>query len=78
MHVPPAVPACLGLCALLLVLPAAAGAEFPDVRELPSHPGLPDPLVMLGGERVTSRDQWFYRRRPELKQLFWSLTFLHV
>ncbi len=70
MHLSPGVPACLGLCALLVVLPAAVGAEFPDVRQLPSHPGLPDPLVMMGGERVTSREQWFHQRRPELKRLF--------
>src|SRR5579884_4042506 len=70
MHLPSAVSACLGLSALLLALPLAAAAEFPDVRELPSHPGLPDPLLMFNGERVSSREQWVRRRRPELKALF--------
>ncbi|MCS7047461.1 MAG: acetylxylan esterase, partial [Gemmataceae bacterium] len=31
---------------------------------------LPDPLVMLDGTRVTSKEQWFSQRRPELKKLF--------
>src|SRR5262249_1782403 len=30
---------------------------------------LPDPLVMCNGERVTSKEQWFSQRRPELKTL---------
>jgi hypothetical protein len=55
---------------LLLALPAVARADFPDVAQLPSHPELPDPLVMFNGERVTTRQQWFDRRRPELKALF--------
>lgn len=49
---------------------ALAGSAFPAVSELPSHPGLPDPLVMFNGERVTTRRQWFEQRRPELKALF--------
>jgi hypothetical protein len=65
-------------CALLLplVLPlligfsAMARADFPDVAQLPSRPGLPDPLVLFNGERVTMRQQWFDQRRPELKALF--------
>jgi hypothetical protein len=61
---------------LLLLLPtlfALAGtvrADFPDVSQLPSHPGLPDPLVMFNGERITTKQQWFDQRRPELKALF--------
>ena len=31
---------------------------------------LPDPLVMLNGERVTSPEMWFNHRRPELIRLF--------
>src|SRR5215813_14915728 len=31
---------------------------------------LPDPLVMAGGERVTSADAWRKRRRPEILRLF--------
>jgi hypothetical protein len=37
---------------------------------LTSNPELPDPLVMLSGQRVATREDWFARRRPELKELF--------
>jgi dienelactone hydrolase len=62
----------VGLCG---VLPAAGAApstqtSFPDASTLPPQAALPDPLVMLDGRRVTSRDQWFKERRPELKALF--------
>jgi dienelactone hydrolase len=43
---------------------------FPEPSALPSQAALPDPLVMLDGRRVASRDQWFNERRPELKALF--------
>jgi hypothetical protein len=49
---------------------SAAVANFPEVSQLPSRPELPDPLVMLNGERVSSKEQWFQKRRPELKELF--------
>jgi hypothetical protein len=45
-------------------------ADFPPPDKLPSHPGLPDPLVMFDGTRVTSKEQWQSKRRPELKTLF--------
>ena len=62
----------LGLCG---VLPAAGAApstqtSFPEASTMPSQATLPDPLVMLDGRRVASRDQWFKERRPELKALF--------
>src|SRR5262249_20105583 len=54
-----------------VALPAAAArADFPPVSQLPSRPELPDPLVMLNGDRVTTKEQWFDKRRPELKALF--------
>jgi hypothetical protein len=31
---------------------------------------LPDPLVMANGERVTSADQWFKERRPEILKFY--------
>ena len=58
---------------LLLLLAGCVHApqtEFPLVSALASQPNLPDPLVMLDGQRVTSRGQWFNQRRPELKALF--------
>lgn len=49
---------------------SAAGATLPAATELPSSPGLPDPLVMLNGKRVETARQWNRERRPELKRLF--------
>jgi hypothetical protein len=48
----------------------AATNSFPEASTLKPQPGLPDPLVMLDGHRVTTRDQWFNERRPELQALF--------
>jgi hypothetical protein len=44
--------------------------RFPRVADLASQPALPDPLVMFDGRRVTTREQWFRERRPELIALF--------
>jgi hypothetical protein len=56
----------------ILITPRVAlpQTHFPEVAKLPSHPELPDPLVMFNGERVTSKQQWFEKRGPELKALF--------
>jgi dienelactone hydrolase len=43
---------------------------FPEYSVLPSHRQLPDALTTLDGVPVTSREQWFNQRRPELKALF--------
>lgn len=48
----------------------ARAEEFPDVAALPAHHELPDPLVMFNGERVSTKEQWVNRRRPELTALF--------
>ena len=45
------------------------------MSELPSQPGFPDPLVIFDGRRVTTRQQWFNDRRPELKALFQHYMF---
>lgn len=47
-----------------------AQTPFPEPDKLPAHPELPDPLVMINGKRVASKQQWFGQRRPELKELF--------
>ena len=60
----------LSAVALGLLGAAAVRAEFPDVSKLPSRPDLPDPLVMFNGDRVTTKEQWVDKRRPELKALF--------
>jgi hypothetical protein len=54
--------------AMLSALPGRA--ELPEPANLPVRPEFPDPLVMLDGQRVTSKEQWLTQRRPELKQLF--------
>jgi hypothetical protein len=59
----------LGVGTFALTASAAHG-QFPAVSELPSRAEMPDPLVMLNGRRVTTREQWFNQRRPELKALF--------
>ena len=45
-------------------------AAFPKTAELPRQPSLPDPLVMLDGRKVTTREMWIKERRPELLRLF--------
>jgi hypothetical protein len=49
---------------------AAAPPDFPDADHLPARPEMPDPLVMADGSKVSSREDWFARRRPELKAQF--------
>jgi (4-O-methyl)-D-glucuronate---lignin esterase len=44
--------------------------DFPDVSQLKPVAELPDPLLMFDGQKVTSRDQWISKRRPELIGLF--------
>jgi hypothetical protein len=47
-----------------------ASAQFVEPAALLANPRMPDPLVLTSGKPVTSRDQWFKERRPELKRLF--------
>jgi hypothetical protein len=56
--------------ALAALALSSAAAAFPNVVDLPDRPDLPDPLVMLDGTRVASKEDWFNKRRPELKALF--------
>src|SRR5262245_41342856 len=44
--------------------------SFTDPDKFPANPDLPDPLVMLDGAKVTTREQWNDKRRPELMKLF--------
>jgi hypothetical protein len=56
---------------LLLAALGAGGAEsYPPASELPVRPQAPDPLVMLDGKPVTTKTDWFQKRRPELRALF--------
>lgn len=58
------------IAATLLLGNDAKGEEFPSVDQLPAIQELPDPLVMFNGTRITSKEQWLARRKPELKTLF--------
>ncbi|MGA2175987.1 MAG: acetylxylan esterase [Verrucomicrobiota bacterium] len=59
---------------VVLVLSMAIGSKaataFPPAAQLPPQPDPPDPLVLFNDQRVATRQQWFERRRPELKSLF--------
>jgi hypothetical protein len=48
----------------------AVSADFPAFDKLPSHPELPDPLLMLDGTQTLTKADWLQKRRPELQQLF--------
>lgn len=50
--------------------PAAANAANYDESKATPYPALPDPLLTLNRERVTTAEQWWQQRRPELVELF--------
>ena len=54
----------------LLLAVSTFAAEFPPPEKLPSVPALPDPLVMSGGTRVATKNEWLAKRAPELRELF--------
>lgn len=60
----------LALSGVIAMTTAVLAADFPPPEKLPPRPELPDPTVMLDGTRVTTREQWEQKRRPELKALF--------
>ncbi len=55
---------------LMLIPPMHAATSFPEPAALPVQTNLPDPLVMLNGAKISSSDDWFRKRRPELRELF--------
>jgi len=54
---------------VLLTCLALPAADWPAPDKLPVRDAMPDPLVFLSGEKVTTREQWA-KRRDELKALF--------
>jgi hypothetical protein len=60
----------LSCFAFLFLTTAMTRADFPAFDKLPSNPDFPDLLAMLNGDKVTTKDQWQMKRRPELKALF--------
>ena len=49
---------------------ARAAEKFPPVEGLPLRPELPDALTMFNGKPVATKNDWFKKRVPELKELF--------
>lgn len=55
---------------LTLLMPVVVFAEtLPEPATLPAKAEPPDPLVMLSGTRITTREQWETQRKPELRTL---------
>ncbi|HEY3323492.1 MAG TPA: acetylxylan esterase [Planctomycetota bacterium] len=54
----------------VLIMATAHAEGFPSVEQLPAQPNLPDMLTAFNGEKITSKEQWVQKRRPELKALF--------
>ena len=61
----------------LWCLTNAAAPSFPEFSQMRSQLDLPDPLVLMNGERVTTKEQWIQKRRPELKALFQHYMYGH-
>lgn len=62
--------AVITLSGILTATVGSAAIAFPEASQLPSSAGMPDPLVMRNGDRVTTAAQWNSQRKPELKELF--------
>jgi hypothetical protein len=74
LHTNPAITFPVSIAIVLSMLAGCAThlsrRTFPPASQLPSQAGMPDPLVTLSGEQVTSSNEWFKQRRPELGDLF--------
>lgn len=44
-------------------------ANYDESRANP-YPDIPDPLIANGGEKITTAEQWWKKRRPELVEMF--------
>jgi len=61
----------MAMLPLILAMEGQANDKaFSNPADHPTQSGLPDPLVMQDGRKVTDRDMWFMERRPELIRLF--------
>ncbi|HYT94065.1 MAG TPA: acetylxylan esterase [Gemmataceae bacterium] len=60
----------LPLAAVLFLGAAMVHADFPPAAKLPGQPEVPDPLMSFDGKRITTKEDWTTKRRPELKELF--------
>jgi hypothetical protein len=50
--------------------PKAPNAANTDESKANPYPNLPDPLTLKNGQKVTSAEQWFKQRRPEIVEDF--------
>ena len=50
--------------------PSAPNATNYDESKANRYPNLPDPLALNNGQRVTTEEQWFKQRRPEIVDAF--------
>lgn len=61
----------IGVAMFVSTASTNCSAQFPTFDQLPERVDPPDPLVMFDGTTtVKTREDWFQRRRPELKALF--------
>lgn len=44
--------------------------RLPEFEELPRQFELPDPFIMMDGTQIKTKEDWYNKRRPELKKLF--------
>ncbi len=59
------------VCAIFTAIALNVSSEpFPAVKDLPTIAELPDPFTMMDGTRITTKEDWYSKRRPELKALF--------
>jgi len=56
--------------AAMSLLPSANAQTFPAFADLKPQAELPNPLVAMSGQKITTKEEWESARRPELKQLF--------
>ncbi|QDU30551.1 Alpha/beta hydrolase family protein [Anatilimnocola aggregata] len=50
--------------------PLLTAQDFPAFTDLKPQTELPNPLVAMSGQKITTKEAWEKSRRPELKQLF--------
>ena len=60
----------LALLGALAMAAPAVSADYPPPNQLDTCPGLPDPTQMFRGPKVTTKEDWEARRKPELLDLF--------
>ncbi|MEX2215338.1 MAG: hypothetical protein WD768_14495 [Phycisphaeraceae bacterium] len=60
----------LALASSIFPAMSVAADDLPAFEALPVIKEFPDPLVTLDGARITTKEQWEAKRRPELKHLF--------